>query len=419
MGGLYSMCKEALKSSRSIENLKSTDCFDKSANASADTTTGSPIATAGVQGQGLCEDSQEMLLSSISELRGIVTLLISRIDEMERTVKDMKVKGKSNREDGPAKQVSDISNLSDTKRQTYADAVRNNLPKTEKIISKSQDEKVKPAVKSKQPMVPKKRADCSGTTHDVKIKKSDTITNDVINSQKKEKENTSDLPVTFIIHDSVLKGLEPERLGQAYGVHAEAEKAYVLDDLEKAVESLANKSNKSPDAILVHVGVNDLKKKDVKTASRDLKKGVHNIRQKHPKAKIILSNIAPTRNHNLERKRKLLNTTMSELSDKKNIFTAGHENLKSRYSYIQRDNIHPTTRGTSVLAGNVGRALRSLFWQLPRPRRRHTQWSRPYNRNINDDRRDKAFDKYRRNRHFDLRDYQHTWWNRYNILYNY
>ena len=237
--------------------------------------------------------------------------------------------------------------------------------------------------------------------------------------------------MSFIIHDSTLNGINPKRLGHSYGLYVFKENAYVIDDIEKAVDNLSEKVKKSPDAVLLHVGINDIKKKDAMSASKAIINSAHNISRKHPDTKIIISTIAPTRDKQTESNRRIFNSSiLSESYNNDNIFTTQHENLKTNNIYIKNDNIHPTQRGSSVLAGNVGRSLRNFFWIKPR-RRQTLRPSRPRRYNF----RDMPYhDGHREmnpiNHHHRMSAKNHfsrlnndrqlsSWWNSYNTLYQY
>ena len=86
------------------------------------------------------------------------------------------------------------------------------------------------------------------------------------------------------------------------------------------------------------------------------------VKAKYPESQIVISKVAPTKDAMLDRKRKILNShMMSKFANEKNISFISHENLYRRSDYL-RDSVHPTLRGASVFAGNLGRHLHYMFW---------------------------------------------------------
>ena len=358
-------------------------------------------------------NTREMILSNISELRQVISTLCSRVEALEDAVKTM-----DDREDSE-KTVSEVCTQTDTNIQTYADAVKRGSPTKKKEadqFKQTQQADIKITSPKTNTKIEKKEAEKvqkeKSRKHDVKpqrnVAQKVNTTSDVIKTRNHfKKENEFDLPETFIIHDSTLHAIQPDRLGNSYGVHVNKAIAYTTADIEAAVETLTKRTNKSPDAILIHVGINDIKKKDANSASKNLLTSLTNLSHTHPNSKIVISKIAPTLDKTLKIKQNLFNALISaELYDNKHIHIIGHDNLKTNYSYLRRDNIHPTQRGASVLAGNIGRSLRNMFWQMPQSRRRQSrQPPRPHPIHVD--------------RHMTSNDNQRTWWNKYNALYHY
>ena len=167
-----------------------------------------------------------------------------------------------------------------------------------------------------------------------------------------------------------MSGVDAERLGHSYGFRATSRKAFKFEDLTSSVLSTTS-STEEPDAILVHCGINDIKKASPHEMSESFVKKIKDLSTKSPQTKIV-SKIAPMKNAELEVKRKLFNAfNSSKLFDSKNISLVDHENLFTSKSVLS-DGVHPTSRGASVLAGNVGRHLRDLFWTRPRSIRRRS-----------------------------------------------
>lgn len=178
-------------------------------------------------------------------------------------------------------------------------------------------------------------------------------------------DNTSSLPRVKIVHDSILNGVDANRLGHSYGVHARSIKASTIAD----VESLLEEKVDDVDAVVLHVGINDLKKTDATICSTALVDCVKSLSKKNPNLKIVVSRASPTpKLKELNAKRELFNAqTFCHLQNYSNVSFISHENLSSNHCYF-KDNLHPSVRGSSVFAGNMGRHVQSLFWEKPRRR---------------------------------------------------
>ena len=119
---------------------------------------------------------------------------------------------------------------------------------------------------------------------------------------------------------------------------------------------------------VIHSGINNLKRDDPMVAGKKMSQAVQNIGKRHPHLKIIVSKPAPTRQPELEKKRFVYNSLLNtELFGVKNVSLVHHENRQ--YAQNLPDGIHPSVRGSSVLARNLGRVIRNLFWELPRAKR--------------------------------------------------
>jgi len=190
----------------------------------------------------------------------------------------------------------------------------------------------------------------------------------------------NDLPRVAILADSVLKGVQPKRLGRGYGVAVSVRSAYSSDEIPEKLQAAVEESSKPLEGIVIHCGVNDIKKKDAKSASTSFVNMIRMVRKKVPNAKIVVSKIAPVKNAELSMKRELFNATVaSDLYGMENVSFVTHSNLNPWY--LKQDGIHPNMRGNGVLAGNLGRHLRGLFWVLPKKTARPTSRSvhPPYN----------------------------------------
>eukprot|EP00745_Piridium_sociabile_P001792 TRINITY_DN11087_c0_g1_i1.p1 TRINITY_DN11087_c0_g1~~TRINITY_DN11087_c0_g1_i1.p1 ORF type:complete len:744 (+),score=146.97 TRINITY_DN11087_c0_g1_i1:98-2329(+) len=203
---------------------------------------------------------------------------------------------------------------------------------------------------------------------------SNSNTNDetMLSSSVEEEETHGDhnnLPYVLILHDSVLNDVDARRLGNSYGLSVKKKIMHKLEDEENMLE----KTKATPDAILLHCGINNLKNETAKSASLKMTQIVQNIRKDMGETDIVVSQAIPSGDDELEAKRKLYNALVfSELyTDGKVSFL--DYNMRPHNKIMYRDAIHPSVRGSSFLASNIGRHLEGRLWQRqkkyrPRPK---------------------------------------------------
>lgn len=130
-------------------------------------------------------------------------------------------------------------------------------------------------------------------------------------------------------------------------------------------------SSKTADAILIHVGYNDIKTTDTTIASKNLCQAIQNFSKDNPRIRLIISKITPVADAKLDTMKDLFNAVMMvELQDLKTVSFVSHDHLRPDKK-MMKDGVHPSTRGSSVLAAEIGRHVNSLFWKRQsRPSRR-------------------------------------------------
>ena len=197
------------------------------------------------------------------------------------------------------------------------------------------------------------------------------------NLQKKEKEmspetDDDDRPKVLCIHDSMLKRVDPQRLGKSYGLRVARAPAYYVDKVESTTKEQVEKLGE-PDAILIHTGINNLKSEDPKQAAMKLVNAVKSIKSNTPKAKIVVSCVATCNYTNLDHKKAIFNAVVtSELFNQERIQVLQHRNFQPHH--LREDKIHPDHRGTAVLASNIGRVIHSLFYTVVTRKRNHRKF---------------------------------------------
>ena len=92
----------------------------------------------------------------------------------------------------------------------------------------------------------------------------------------------------------------------------------------RSLESVARPVN----AITVHCRINDIKRKDPKSASKSLVKSLRGIAKDHSKIKVLISKLPPVKDPNLQVKRDLFSALVfSELAEETDVSFVAYENL--------------------------------------------------------------------------------------------
>lgn len=174
------------------------------------------------------------------------------------------------------------------------------------------------------------------------------------------------LPHVLFIHDSTMAKIDRKRLGRSYGLHIISQKANKIADCKQHIENIC--PDDKIDCIVLHSGINDIKGTDPNVASKDLTAVVKQIKNRLPKTKVVVSRIAPVKDRILEGRRELFNALLFTELPHHQVSVISHENLHAESGKNMRDHIHPSNRGTSILAGNLGRHIHRLFWEQQRRR---------------------------------------------------
>ena len=321
------------------------------------------------QGQKEEEESKEsgQTMQSMGEQ---VSRMLERMEALEREVRQLKEQLKekvANGEKGPGGlATAEINPVKPTHSRLWSDVVKEGVKREVKMSDgvHGQNKAVKLGKNNKSS---NRTSDViTDTSHDVRSKSDDTIASGTRLLPDKQKISQS-LPNVAFFSDSILRGVNERRLGKSYGFFASSTKAYTIEDTAPAIEECLQK-NKTVEAIVIHSGINNLKRDDPMVAGKKMSQAVQNIGKRHPHLKIIVSKPAPTRQPELEKKRFVYNSLLNtELFGVKNVSLVHHENRQ--YAQNLPDGIHPSVRGSSVLARNLGRVIRNLFWELPRAKR--------------------------------------------------
>ena len=182
----------------------------------------------------------------------------------------------------------------------------------------------------------------------------------------------------MILSDSILKGVDAERLGDSFDFSCVIETCYTIDKIENSFKDQIKESSQVPEVTVLHCGINDLKNTSPQNASSKLIKVTKSIKKSYPKMKVVVSSVAPVTKKDLEVKRVAFNAlNKAELLNEPNVSFISHENLDAlSWKYMQRDGIHPTRDGSSVLAVNIGRHIRNALWNYVQNRHNQRNYHR-------------------------------------------
>ena len=158
------------------------------------------------------------------------------------------------------------------------------------------------------------------------------------------------LPRLLILHDSIMNGVDPVRLGRGYGLQVTKKNAATITDCLQTAEKAT-----PHDAILVHTGVNDLKTTGAQDVRQRLVTCFKTILATNKNAQVIVSKATPTTRPDLTAKRELYNALcFTALHESDRVTSVAHDNAQ-----IGHDGLHPTPRGASIVrpAPNTTRGL--------------------------------------------------------------
>lgn len=215
-------------------------------------------------------------------------------------------------------------------------------------------------------------------------------------TQCREESDDLGLPSVLIIHDSVLRDLDPERLGRRVGAKITKKQANTLSECVTVIQEM---KCPTPEAIVISSGVNDLKSKRGEEACNQLKTFVNEANKKYPSTHVVINKLAPTKFDDIEARREVYNAlNFDTFREKRNTSFVCNDNAVQ----IKPDGIHPTKRGMGVLARNMGQHLEKVLWQKIQTKNNDREKRIINEHNYHDDERK---DHYRTERRNDERDW--------------
>ena len=194
------------------------------------------------------------------------------------------------------------------------------------------------------------------------------------NEKSKNDPTSIDYPTVLFLTDSIMKGVESKRLGKAYDFQNHMTRCYTSEEIIPTLQKETDKLKAKVDAVVIHVGINDLKKKSPSEASSDFVQNIKQVKEKLPNIRLLISKVAPVRDEEKNANRELFNAlTKSALRGSPDILFVDHENVNPYdRQHLSNDGIHPNDAGTRVLAANMGRHIRDMMWKKKKDRRNNT-----------------------------------------------
>jgi hypothetical protein len=162
----------------------------------------------------------------------------------------------------------------------------------------------------------------------------------------------------LFLHDSICKNVNKASIDTASQTSSFSRTTYNISNIKPVIDNI----RQAPDIVLIHTGINDLKVSDPVKSAKLYSQEIINIKKKFPEAHIIISSVAPVRDHKLEKKREIFNSHVkSSLRSEQNISFILHDSISvSTSKFISSDNIHPTSLGVSVITKNIINHIASL-----------------------------------------------------------
>ena len=177
--------------------------------------------------------------------------------------------------------------------------------------------------------------------------------------------HSSNLPNVWLIHDSIFRDINENQLGSSFDFFATKIQANRIEQISKAVESTLSDLyfENPPETIVIQTGINNIRTINPEQTSKQLVNEIQKIKTKIPSAKFIIHHLAPTKIKSLNTKAKLHNALIDYLTEPDPDISTMHGTLLAN-KYNMTDELHPSQKGTSILACTLGRFVRNSLWSI-------------------------------------------------------
>ena len=177
--------------------------------------------------------------------------------------------------------------------------------------------------------------------------------------------NSADLPKVWIVHDSIFRNINEIQLGNSYDCSVTKIQANRIEQISSSIETTLSDLDfeNKPESIIIQTGINNVRTNDPEQTSKQLVNELTKIKRKIPSAKIIVHQLAPTRIWSLNTKAKLHNAMIDYLTESDRDITSMKSTLLANNTNM-KDDIHPSQKGSSILACTLGRFIRNSLWSI-------------------------------------------------------
>ena len=176
-------------------------------------------------------------------------------------------------------------------------------------------------------------------------------------------------PQVLLVGNSHVDNIYPNKVSRDFNMIVE--KAFTIKEARDTIQSLTS----NPDAVALHLTINDVKGHEPGTVVKEYQELVSLIQNKLPTSKILISQ-APFKlnTSKLSTRAALVNASLQDAYRGKDIMCISNDNIKS----FANDSIHLTRYGTSHLVRNLKAGVQRALNMAPSPGR-HPSGSQHYN----------------------------------------
>lgn len=184
-----------------------------------------------------------------------------------------------------------------------------------------------------------------------------------------QEETKQSLPTAWIIHDKITSKVDVDRLGRSYAFNGTDLQANKIENIIPTIEKAKLDLDREPDVLIIHCGLSDLLETDTTEASIKSLSIIENVQKSVPHSKILISELLPTLDRGLNVKIRLFNAQIAAaVESMENIRVLQHITFEAT-RITMANKLYLNRRGSSVLAGSLGRGIRNSLWIHPAQKR--------------------------------------------------
>ena len=162
-------------------------------------------------------------------------------------------------------------------------------------------------------------------------------------------DNDNKLPTVVIMGDSMLKDINSYKLTKSVKKFKPYIKSFPGATIKCMHDYKKPSMEKSPDAVIIHIGTNDLRStKDPTNICKEIIELAEESCSEN--TNVIISQIVP-RGDKFNEKAKLVNNKLNEECKKRNISLISHNNIKPKI-HLNSSKLHPNIRGVGLMCRN-------------------------------------------------------------------